>query len=340
MRYSAGVILILGLVLAGCGARLQESGPHGDQNLTPALNENVFTTRDGTTLPVRYFGGKEKPVAVILALHGFNDYSRGFEDAGKALAEKNIAVYAYDQRGFGATKQRGIWAGSDRLADDAIAFAATLRALYPGTPLYLMGHSMGGAVTILAATHDQPKLDVAKLNVDGVILVAPAIWGGAAISGFERGTLDTATYMMPWLPVGPPHDRHRLATDNMDALREMSADPLVIKVNRLDAVQGLVALMDQAVAASPKLQTPSLILFGSEEQVLPQGPVRSFLNSLPAASAASRQVALYPKGYHMLLRDKAADVVIQDIAAWIKNPNQPLPSGADARAKAAFTGKN
>ena len=33
---------------------------------------------------------------------------------------------------------------------------------------------------------------------------------------------------------------------------------------------------------------------------------------------------------------QAADVVIQDIAAWIKNPNQPLPSGADVRAKAAF----
>ena len=330
MRYSAGIILI-GLILTGCGARLQEPGPHAGQNLTPVFNDNVFTTRDGATLPVRYFGGKEKPTAVILALHGFNDYSRGFEDAGKALAEKDIAVYAYDQRGFGATKQRGIWAGSDRLADDAIAFAATLRALYPATPLYLMGHSMGGAVTLLAATQDQPKLDV-----DGIILVAPAIWGGAAISGFERGTLDTATYMMPWLPVGPPHDRHRLATDNMDALREMSADPLVIKVNRLDAVQGLVALMDQAVAASPKLQIPSLILFGSEEQVLPQGPVHSFLNSLPAASAATRQVALYPKGYHMLLRDKAADVVIQDIVAWIKNPSQPLPSGADVRAKAAF----
>ena len=172
MRYSRLIFLIgLGIVLAGCGARLQEPGPHAEQNLPPRLNDNVFTTRDGTALPVRYFGGKEKPAAVILALHGFNDYSRGFEDAGKALAEKGIAVYAYDQRGFGATKQRGIWAGSDRLADDAIAFAATLRALYPGTPLYLMGHSMGGAVTIVAATRDQPKLDV-----DGLILVAPAIW--------------------------------------------------------------------------------------------------------------------------------------------------------------------
>jgi hypothetical protein len=46
-------------------------------------------------------------------------------------------------------------------------------------------------------------------------------------------------------------------------------------------------------------------------------------------------VAIYENGYHMLLRDLQAETVWTDIAAWITDRAQPLPSGSDIRATAS-----
>ena len=94
-----------------------------------------------------------QPRAVILALHGFNDYSNAFAAAGAGLvAQDGIAIYAYDQRGFGAAPHRGRWAGADSMADDAATPRRCCGSAIPTCPLYLLGESMGGAVAILAAT--------------------------------------------------------------------------------------------------------------------------------------------------------------------------------------------
>ena len=72
-------------------------------------------------LPLRRWLPEGKPRAVVLALHGFNDYSNAFADAGPVFAAHGIALYAYDQRGFGAAPAPGRWPGSRRLVDDALA---------------------------------------------------------------------------------------------------------------------------------------------------------------------------------------------------------------------------
>ena len=57
---------------------------------------------------------------MILALHGFNDYSNAFDAPAKLWAKQGIATYAYDQRGFGGAPGRGLWPGSEALATDAV----------------------------------------------------------------------------------------------------------------------------------------------------------------------------------------------------------------------------
>src|SRR5215510_6197681 len=91
---------LLLLLLSACAPRLQEIGPPID-------------------LPLRVWEPWDRPAeAVILALHGFNDYSKGFASPGKGMARRGFIFYAFDQRGFGQTPQRGIWAGEKQMADD------------------------------------------------------------------------------------------------------------------------------------------------------------------------------------------------------------------------------
>jgi hypothetical protein len=42
--------------------------------------------------------------------------------------------------------------------------------------------------------------------------------------------------------------------------------------------------------------------------------------------------AFYPDGYHLLQRDLAGAVVTRDVVQWLRDPNMPLPSGADHHA--------
>ena len=100
-------------------------------------------------------------------------------------------------------------------------------------------------------------------------------------------------------------------------------------------LSGLANLMDRALAAAPRVgrnpPLPVLILYGEKDEVIPRGPTRQFLAALPDPPPAPRAVALYADGWHMLMRDLQAPVVIGDIAAWIADPARPLPSGAGGR---------
>jgi alpha-beta hydrolase superfamily lysophospholipase len=123
-----------------------------------------------------------------------------------------------------------------------------------------------------------------------------------------------------------------MPSDNIEMLRALSRDPLVIKETRVDAVNGLVNLMSEALEAAPEMTKPTLLLYGEHDELVPKEPTRLWVDHLPAATRAEQRIAWYQHGYHMLLRDLEAPVVLHDVESWIADPRAPLPSGADLRA--------
>jgi acylglycerol lipase len=296
-----------------------------------SLTPDRFITADGVALPLRVWLPQGSPQAVVLALHGLNDYSNAFALPAPGLTAQGIAVYAYDQRGFGATPQRGHWAGENAMAEDAILAARLLRQRYGDLPLYLIGESMGGAVAILAATGP------AAAPVDGIILAAPAVWGRQKMNVFQRVGL-WLIGQMPSMQVSQRSIPYRVqASDNIPMLRGLGADPLVIKKTRTDMLTGVVDLMSAALARAPRLTVPTLILYGETDEIVPRDAVAEFVARLPAGARRNQHIALYSKGYHLLLRDLQAATVLADIGAWMHDPIAGLPSGADQGARVALT---
>jgi alpha-beta hydrolase superfamily lysophospholipase len=266
-------------------------------------------------LPRREWLPNEPPRAVILAVHGFNDYSNAFAEFGAFAAERNIAVHAYDQRGFGANPAAGRWPGTQALTADLEAERARLGALHPDRPVYLLGESMGAAV-ILAA-----RASGAALDADGVILTAPAVWGGDQLNPLYRATLWLVARVAPGLKL-TGRSLGVMASDNLDALRALSTDPLFIKETRVDAIAGLVELMDTAYAAAGALSGPTLILVGERDEVVPPDSQIAMIERVRTTPCVR---VVYPDGWHLLLRDLQRRVVWEDILAWIDGA--PLPSG-------------
>lgn len=317
-------VLTLLLLLCACAPRLQEIGPPVD---APRLEKTAIHMPDGVDLPLRMWEPWDRPAeAVILGLHGFNDYSKGLAAVGKGMARRGFVFYAYDQRGFGASPQHGIWPGESQLIADLRVAARLIKARHPGLPLFLLGESMGGSVILTAATGEDPP------QADGIVLAAPAIWGWQTISPMSRAVFETAAHLVPWMTVRPT-GVHVPASSNRAALIALGRDPLVIKDTRIDTAYGLVNLMSSAFDAAAKLKQPRwLVLFGEREAILSRSAVNQALPQFDSPSPEQGRTAIYRLGYHLLLRDFAQYTVFDDIAAWIRDPAEPLPSGADINA--------
>jgi acylglycerol lipase len=277
------------------------------------------------SLPRRAWLPEGAPRAVILAVHGFNDYSSAFDAFGRYAAGRGIAVHAYDQRGFGANPDAGRWPGIPALVADLVRERARIGALYPETPVYLLGESMGAAV-LIAAVAERALLDAA-----GMIMTAPAVWGGDQLNPFYRATLWLAVHVVPALKL-TGEGLGVMASDNLEVLRALGADPLFIKATRVDAIAGLVRLMDLAIAATPSIPGPLLVLGGARDEIVPPDAHAAMLERLTADPCVE---IVYPEGWHLLLRDLQRQVVWDDILAWIDGA--PPPSGLAQPCGAALS---
>lgn len=328
----AGILAIIVAVANACAPTVVLPG---SPTAVAELDGGALWTADGARLPVNAWLPKDSaPKAVVIALHGFNDYGNFFDAPATYLASHGIASYAYDQRGFGAAPHPGIWAGGDALVDDLRTATRLVRQRHPDLPVYLLGASMGGAVIMIAMASAAPPA------VDGVILSAPAVWGRETMPVYQRAALWLAAHTVPWLKLTGRGLKIR-ASDNLDMLYGLGADPMVIKETRVDAMHGLTDLMDAALAASTGLRAPTLILYGADDEIIRKRPTRAMLARLPGDKAAERRrIALYDKGFHMLLRGLQRETVWTDIVAWIGDGAAPLPSGADTNAYARITAED
>jgi alpha-beta hydrolase superfamily lysophospholipase len=276
----------------------------------PALEAGAFVAADGTRLPLRDWKPEGEARAVVLALHGFGDYANAFRIPGEAWARMGIRSYAYDQRGFGRSPTRGRWAGGEAMASDLAAALALLRARHPGIPVAVLGESMGGAVAMAAAARG--LLGAA----DGIVLVAPAVRGSEAIGPVATSALWLLAHVVPWL-AGPSGGYGFTPTDNPEILREWAQDPLILRGPRVDMAWGLVQLMDEAVAAAPRLEAPLLVLTGARDALVPDRAMEAALARMGRGADGGPRVARYAEGWHMLLRDLGAGQAHLDVAHWV-----------------------
>ena len=275
--------------------------------------EQVAAARNPPPQPV-------EPWAVIIGVHGMNDYANTFYLAGPYWAEHGVTTYAYDARGFGRSPRRGVWPGEDLMVDDLRTAVAVARKAHPKAIIAIVGESMGAAEAVVALAGNDPPA------ADRVILAAPAVWGWDALPRAYAVALWMGAHGLPHKTVTPPRGVAPIPSDNNDMLRKLGRDKLMLFNTRIDAVYGLVTLMNDAAKDVGDVKVPIAYLYGQKDQIIPKKAAMVAANRLPA----SARTAYYPQGYHMILRDLHAQAVWDDTLAFIKDPNTPFPSQAPA----------
>jgi len=316
-------VLVSVLLLTGCATPYVQSPlVSPDRYAAPVMDDTRFVMRDGADLPyLHWMPEGEAPWAVIIALHGINDSRAAFRLAGPWWAERGIATYAYDQRGFGDAPGRGLWPGP-LMADDLNQVVALVRARHPGALVAVAGESMGGAVAITALASDAPP------SADRLILLAPAVWGWSSQPLLYRLSLSAVAFTIGDVALEPPAwaADQVMPSDNLMELIRSGRDPDQTITTRFDVLYGLVDLMEAAGQGLGRVGVPTLYLYGAKDDLVPAHAVDQALQG--AGEMPRLRTVFYEDGYHLLNRDLQAVRVFADVEAWLRDEAAALPSGA------------
>ncbi|MEL6337303.1 MAG: alpha/beta fold hydrolase [Pseudomonadota bacterium] len=320
-----GLVLALSACAVGGAAGPDAALPvAGDDGSAPPGEALTLTASDGTAVPATLWRA-ERARAVILALHGYGDYGPStYGTAAPVWAGAGITTYAPDQRGFGRGPTRGQWPGAEALVADAVAYARALRARHPDLPLILLGHSMGGGIALAAAAQGAP--------VDGLVLAAPAIWGGSALNPLQRLAAWSAAAVVPDRRFTGEGVVRIQASDNIEAMRALGRDPHYLGAPSARELLGLVRVTDAAAAGVASARQPALLLLGEKDEIVPNDRVERVFETRPGPGRVMR----YPEGWHLLFRDLQAPRVHEDVADWVLGTLDPVPSGTASPDQAAL----
>ncbi|OYX71733.1 MAG: hypothetical protein B7Y81_08580 [Caulobacter sp. 32-67-35] len=147
------------------------------------------------------------------------------------------------------------------------------------------------------------------------------------VRGFGRSpSLWVTAHMVGGWVVEPPDwlVRKVMPSDNLDELRRMGKDPLMIWGARSDTVYGLVGLMEKAWRSTDRITVPTAWFYGVNDKIIPKEPTVE----AAARLKPSDRTACYEKGWHLLLVDQQAETVWRDAVSFLRDPAAPWPSGA------------
>lgn len=281
----------------------------------PRSAHGTLVMADGYRLPLVTWEPSGPVRATLIAVHAFGDFRLAFEEVGPGLARRGYRVHAYDQRGFGDTQGHGRWHGWRRLTRD-LRQAVEQLAPCDGSPLFLLGESLGGGVSLVTAARFRLE------GVTGLILVEPAVRRGVRWRLMWDVAFGTLALLAPGYSRRLMRGVHPELTER--ARERLCHDPRIVRVIRADAYKGLLSLADAASGSTRRLRLPVLLLYGRADGIIPLKLFERAVRDLAHGVTAIR----YPKAPHLLLQTQSWPQVLDDIDAWMGA--MPLPASPEA----------
>lgn len=309
--HTLALAIVVGLLTA-CAPTYKPMGP---MTVEPHISEDTFIARDGARLPLSVWGPRENPSTVVIAAHSFGEFRDAFALIGQKLASQNIAVWAFDQRGFGTAPHPGLWAGTETMVQDFQDFTAAVRdTTGRDTPLVMMGESMGGAVVLSALS------DSSTPRPQAVILSGPGVREDRPRRYWFNAGLWLATRAVPGYEaeVPRPYDT-RLADYHA---QRWASDPKIINQVRLDTYYGLIRMSDFASDETKDFGVPTLVLYGTEDDQIHPKSVCALMDRL----GSSGTLKVFQGKPHLMFQVKEQDMILTLIEQWIDDPTSVIHS--------------
>ncbi|MFC6305849.1 alpha/beta hydrolase [Paraburkholderia dipogonis] len=268
------------------------------------------TTADGVDLPLYRWPATTPMRATVALLHGLAEHAGRYAALAARLNAAGIELVAIDLRGHGHApgKRSYVKRFDDYLLDAQALLDAAAQSC---APLFLMGHSMGGAVAALYAI-ERPESSGRRLN--GLILSSPALAPGRDVPRWMLKLSQVISRLYPSFPAM-----------NIDAALLSRLQP-VVNANRNDPLvhhgaipartgAELLLAMARIERGRAGLRVPLLVYHGTADKLTEPEGSREFGQH---AGSPDKTLTLHEGSYHETMNDLDRDRVIGALIEWIE----------------------
>lgn len=314
--------------LTGCAAFEARAprpfAPHTEEKDGVLVTESTYESDGGWIHFERSWRPKADVRGVLVVVHGLKDHSARYGDFAVTLAKQGFSVRSYDHRGHGRSdgKSQRVDDFGDYLTD-LDSFVRRSKQAEPQQPVFVLGHSMGGAIATGYVLDHQA-------DVNGLILSAPALATDAG--GGAKFGAHFASALFPGAgALALPIDKFSRAPDVIAAAK---SDPFVDQADvPARTVAGLLDTMDRIAARRADFTLPVLAIHGGADEItLPRGS-KEFVTGI---ASKDRVLWTCPKLVHDLLHEPEHDAIEKGIGDWLAG-HAPVGGKGELAAGATVT---
>ncbi|XP_055115741.1 monoglyceride lipase isoform X9 [Symphalangus syndactylus] len=258
----------------------EESSPRRTPQSIPYQDLPHLVNADGQYLFCRYWKPTGTPKALIFMSHGAGEHCGRYEELARMLMGLDLLVFAHDHVGHGQSEgERMVVSDFHVFVRDVLQHVDSMQKDYPGLPVFLLGHSMGGAIAILTAA-ERPG------HFAGMVLISPLV-----LANPESAT-----------------------TFKVDIY---NSDPLICRAG-LKVCFGIQLLnaVSRVERALPKLTVPFLLLQGSADRLCDS---KGAYLLMELAKSQDKTLKIYEGAYHVLHKElpEVTNSVFHEINMWV-----------------------
>jgi acylglycerol lipase len=245
------------------------SRPPPDPTLFPRYIQN----KQGIWLRWTEWSPRAAPTAVVFLVSGLGEHSGRYDSLALSLTAEGYQVFAMDHQGQGGSEgDRCYVERFQDYVDDTQLFVKrvlTLRPTLGKLPKFLIGHSMGGLISVHLALREQSMWN-------GIILSAPALEADPKVATpFMKTAASVLSEVLP-----------KLGLDKLD-LQTLSKNRAVVELAYQDPLYPAVRLkarwayemlsaMDDAWSKVSQVRFPYLLLHSADDAICAVSGSRKF----------------------------------------------------------------
>jgi acylglycerol lipase len=243
--------------------------------------------------------------AVVVFVHGLGEHIRRYNYWADQFKKEGIGFAGLDLPGHGRSDGRRGYIKSYSQTDEMIdILLKTCSKTFPGVPLYLYGHSLGGGIVLDYLIRKNPK-------IKGAIVTSPWLRLSFEPPKIKVAMANIIRFILPGLIQSSGLNVNHISHDK-SVVEKYNNDPLVHGKISVSLFHGAMKAAEYSMEHAAELKVKTLLMHGSDDLICSPEGSRDF------ASGCERvKLKIWDGGFHELHNEPFSDDVFQYIITWI-----------------------